>query len=131
MTQRELASYLGVSDQSLVSKWERGRKLPQAEKLQRIAQLDGRGLEVFLAGGVGTDRRRELSDEAAAEALQTNRYPETEEVIADTLRLQGMPRVEKVLEVYRKVLRTDVTLGQIRYVDAWRNEYLNLTDASE
>lgn len=38
LTQQQVADYLGL-DQTTVSRWEKGRKLPRAEKLKTIAKL--------------------------------------------------------------------------------------------
>lgn len=38
LTQKEVADILGL-DQTTVSRWERGRKLPRADRLPRIADL--------------------------------------------------------------------------------------------
>ncbi|MBN1891192.1 MAG: helix-turn-helix transcriptional regulator [Clostridiales bacterium] len=38
LTQQQVADFLGL-DQTTVSRWERGRKLPRADRLPRIAEL--------------------------------------------------------------------------------------------
>lgn len=38
LTQKEVADILGL-DQTTVSRWERGHKLPRADRLMRIAEL--------------------------------------------------------------------------------------------
>ena len=38
LTQAEVAEMLGL-DQTTVSRWERGRKLPRADRLPRIAEI--------------------------------------------------------------------------------------------
>ena len=47
-TQREVAKIIGVKE-SAVSKWERGRSKPRADKLPQLAKLYGCSIEELLA----------------------------------------------------------------------------------
>lgn len=47
MTQKQVAEILGL-DQTTISRWEKGRKLPRAERLTKIAKLYGCGVEELL-----------------------------------------------------------------------------------
>jgi len=47
MTQKQVADILGL-DQTTVSRWEKGRKLPRAERLMAISKLYGCKVEDLL-----------------------------------------------------------------------------------
>lgn len=47
MTQKQVADILGL-DQTTISRWEKGRKLPRAERLTTIAKLYGCNIDDLL-----------------------------------------------------------------------------------
>lgn len=47
LTQQQVADILGL-DQTTISRWEKGRKLPRAERLTTISKLYGCSVEELL-----------------------------------------------------------------------------------
>ena len=67
-TQAQLATRLGVTARA-VSAWERGKAVPEAERLEDIAEALGVSVSVLLEGKVSLPREDDADREADAEAL--------------------------------------------------------------
>ena len=80
LTQKELATYLGVSDKS-VSKWERGICLPDVSLFKPLCEVLGITLNEFFAGEkLKEENYKEKADENLLHSLENSTFTLKEKI---------------------------------------------------